>query len=371
MNNYKYHFRAPARINLIGEHIDYNGGYVLPACINMYIDAYANIRDDNNLIFRSDSFNNIINANLSDLAYDKKYDWAIYLVGVFYILKRDGYNINKGLEINYTSSIPAGSGLSSSAAILDVTFLLVSNIFNLNISNKDIALYSKMVENDYCNLKSGIMDEAIIALGKENKCLLLNCDKFEYEYVDINLSDYEFVVLKTNKPRKLIESKYNERVEECEKALNIIKKNYDINNLCSLKVDYLPNIKELLNDDILYDRVFHVVNENKRVFDFVDALRDNNIKELGNILNESQYSLKNYYCTTGFHLDSICESSIKFEAIGARSTGAGFGGCAIALIKKKDFNNFKENVKSDYLLKTNIEAEIYEIEITDGIKQIL
>jgi len=370
MTNYEYKFRAPARINLIGEHIDYNGGYVLPCCINMYLDAYVNLRIDNKLIFKSISFNNVIETNLDNINYDKKFDWAIYSVGVFYILKKLGYKINKGLEINYVSNIPAGSGLSSSAAILDVTFLLLNKLFNLGISNKEIALYSKMVENEYCNLKSGIMDEAIIALGKKNQCLLLNCSKFEYEYVDINLSDYEFVVLKTNKPRKLIESKYNERVEECNKALDIIKTKYDVKNLCMLKSENLSDIKELLNDELLFKRVNHVVKENERVFEFVKALKNNDYKLIAKLLNESQESLKNDYETTGYHLDSICDSAIYAGAIGARSTGAGFGGCAIALIKKNTFNDFSIKLKEKYYKLTQIYADVYRVEITDGIKEI-
>lgn len=370
MNNYDYKFIAPARINLIGEHIDYNGGYVLPSCIDMYLSCYISKRNDNKIVFESDCFKNKIETNLDDLEYNPKFDWAIYSVGVFYILKKLGFILDKGLNIEYKSKIPAGSGLSSSAAILDVTFLALKKVYKLDISNKDIAIYSKMVENDYCKLKSGIMDEAIIALGRKNTCLLLNCDKFEYEYIDISLGEYEFVVLKTNKPRKLIESKYNERVEECESALSIIKSKYNVSNLCSLKGSDLLDIKSLLNNELLFKRVSHVVKENERVFKFCNALKENNYNELAKLLNESQASLKNDYETTGYHLDTICDCAIKAGALGARSTGAGFGGCAIALIKKDIFNDFKDKVKKEYYLKTNIEADIYEVSIVDGIKEI-
>ena len=363
-------FKAPARINLIGEHIDYNGGLVLPACVSLYITAYVKFRDDNVIRFMSHGFNGEIKTTLDNLDYSKSYKWAIYPIGIFYILSKQGYKFSHGLDIYYESDIPSGSGLSSSAAILDVTGLLVSNIYNFNLSLLDIVKLAKSVENDYCSLKSGIMDQAIIALGKKNNALLLDCNTLKYEYKNMILNDYSFVILKTNKPRKLVESKYNERVDECQKSLSIIKNKYNINTLCEINPKDLDDIKALLNNEILYKRVKHVVLEQKRVKDFSNALATGDAKELGRLLNESHESLKNDYEVTGIHLDTIVEAARLANAIGARMTGAGFGGCAIALIKNDTIDEFRKNVIKYYNEKLGIIPDVYQIDIVDGVSEV-
>lgn len=367
MTNYAYNFKAPARINLIGEHIDYNGGVVLPCCIDLYINLYLNLRNDNNIIIKSDDFENEIKTTLDNLEYSTSFSWATYVVGVFYILKQRGYNIENGFDLYYNSEIPLGSGLSSSAAILVVTIFAINKICKLNIDKETIVLIAKDVENIYCNLSSGIMDEAIITLGKKDSALLLDCASFKYKYYDLNLLDYSFVVLKTNKSRKLVESKYNERVLECSKGLEAISKHYPIKNLCELKECDIERINKLIDDPIVLKRVKHVILENERVYKFIDALNLSNIKILGKLLNESHESLKNMYEVSGFHLDSIVEAAIKSNAIGARMTGAGFGGCAIALIKSSEFEAFKKSVIENYYAKTNIICDVYKVNIVDGV----
>ncbi|MCH5180754.1 MAG: galactokinase [Erysipelotrichales bacterium] len=364
----EYKYRAPARINLIGEHIDYNGGKVLPCAISKYITALVSKRNDNIISISSTEIDKHFELNLSCIEYQKEYDWGNYVFGMFYTLLNEGYNISCGLNILVSSDIPLASGLSSSAALLDLICFLTNDIFNLKIENRDIAILAQKCENDFCGLKSGIMDEAAIALGKENKCMLLDCAKFEYKYYNLELNDYSFVVLKTNKPRKLVESKYNERVEECTKALNILKPIYDIENLCDLSTTELVNIKDYLNDDLLYRRVKHVITENNRVNEFIKALQDRKIDHLANILNDSHLSLKNDYEVSGMHLDAIVESAIHAGALGSRMTGAGFGGCAIALIKKSDFNGFKAKVEKEYFEKTNIIPDIFVVKIANGPK---
>ena len=362
-------FRAPARINLIGEHIDYNGGFVLPACVNLYIKAYAKKRNDKKLRLLSRGYKAIIETDLDHLSYNPRFKWAEYPIGTFYIMVNSGYKIDFGLDIYFESDIPSGSGLSSSAAILDVTGLLISNIYNLNLSKLDIVKIAKRVENEYCCLKSGIMDQAIIALGKKNNALLLNCDNLQYAYKNMILDDYIFVILKTNKPRKLTESKYNERVSECERALKILKNNYNINTLCDLNVLELDKIKELLNDDILFRRVKHVITENKRVIDFSFALERGDIKLIAKLLDESHESLNSDYEVTGSHLNEIVKAAKKAGAIGARMTGAGFGGCAIALINK-NLLDFKDKISKYYFEKMGIRPDIYYVDIVDGIEEI-
>lgn len=362
---------GPSRVNLIGEHIDYNGGLVLPCAISKNIYLLLSKRNDNKLNFISLDIDIANEKTLDNLEYNKDDKWLSYPLGAIYILKKNGYNIDNGLDVLIKSDIPLASGLSSSAALTVLIIYALSDAFNLNIDNKTIALLAKSVENDYLSLKCGIMDQAAIALGKKNKAILLDCDKFNYKYFDINLDDYSFAILVTNKKRKLTESKYNERVDECTKALNILKNNYDINNLSNLDVSNLSEIKKLLNDDILYRRVRHIITENNRVKLFINSLKNNDIKNIGKILNDSHSSLMLDYEVSGIHLDTIVMLAKKYGAIGARMTGAGFGGSAVCLIKNDKFEMMKQNVIKDYKNKFDIDANIFLVDIADGPKKLI
>ncbi len=367
--NPEFEYSAPSRINLIGEHIDYNGGMVLPAAISRYIKALVSKRNDNKICFKSTAFEGVLERNLDDLKYDAKYDWANYGFGIFQTLQDDGYKFKFGLNILITSNIPLGSGLSSSAAFLDLICFIASDIYNLNLTKDDIVKESVKTENVYCGLKCGIMDEAAIALGEENKCLYLNCNNFTYKKINLDLGNYKFVVLQTNKPRKLTESKYNERVDECNKALNILKNHYpSINNLCDLKPEMLNDIEKYLNDQILFKRVRHCITENDRVYQFVEALKIKDLNKISSLLKSSHDSLKNDYEVTGLHLDTITEEAIKAGAIASRMTGAGFGGCAIALVDEKIFDDFANKTSKAYEQKTGITPAIYMVDIVSGPK---
>lgn len=364
-------YAAPARINLIGEHIDYNGGKVLPCAISCFITGCVSKRNDDLIVTYSTNYSNQYSISLDDINYQKSNNWANYVFGVFKILKQEGYVVKNGLNILIDSQIPLGSGLSSSAALLDLVLFIVNDQFNLNLDLKTIAHLAQKTENEFCGLKCGIMDQAAIALGKKDKAILLDCNKFEYEYEDIDLGDYSFVVLKTNTPRSLVESKYNVRVEECQAALNVLKNVYRVNNLSELKASNLNEIKSLLNNDVIYRRTKHVVTENDRVMRFINALKKKDIQMLGQILVESHQSLKNDYEVTGIHLDTIVDAAINAGAIGARMTGAGFGGCAIALIKTSEYNFFKEKVDYFYFNKFQIHPDIFRVDIVDGPKRII
>ena len=363
-------YQSPARINLVGEHIDYNGGLVLPSAISLYIKGYVSKRDDGYISVYSSNFEDGVSVLVNEIEYNPKYNWANYVFGVFKILESKGYKIPSGLNILISSEIPVGSGLSSSAALLVLIFYIVNDQFKLSSDLKTIALLAKEVENNFCGVNSGIMDEAAIALGKKNKALLLDCSTFDYKYENISLGDYTFVVLKTNKPRKLIESKYNERVSECQRALSILKTKYNISNLCELKNKDLNEIKYAIKDKLLYGRVRHVITENERVHEFSYAMKIGDISLMGSILNASHESLKKDYEVTGEHLDTIYEAALEAGAIGARMTGAGFGGCAIALISKKDFESFKEKVDKKYFEKLKIHPDVLKVDIVDGPKKI-
>ena len=323
-------------------------------------------RDDSTISAYSSNLNTGHSIDLNNIKYLKENDWTNYVFGVFYTLRASGYSIPFGLNILVDSQIPLGSGLSSSAALLDLITYICNDIYKLDISMKNIAKLAQKCENSFCGLRCGIMDEAAIALGLRNKCLLLDCATFTYEYIDLDLGNYTFVVMKTNKPRALVESKYNERVDECERGLKEIQKEFDVANLCELKEEDLPKIKELVEDEVVYRRVRHVIKENARVYSFVHSLRNHNILRLGTLLNESHQSLKEDYEVTGVHLDTIVEAAMKAGAIGARMTGAGFGGCAIALIEKENYKQFKEDVENYYYAKLNIMPEVFNVDICDG-----
>ena len=364
----EFNFIAPARINLIGEHIDYNGGHVLPACVSLYLTVFVSKREDNKIRLYSTSFDKLEEFDINNFKKSNNSSWTDYIKGAISVLNKHGANIDSGLDLLYDSSIPVGSSLSSSAALLDVTLYMMSSIFNLNISRKDIALFAKEVENNYLGLSCGIMDQAIIALGKENTAMLLDCAKFEYSYVPLDLNDYRFVILNTNRERKLTLSKYNERVNECNKGLSLIQNKYNVSNLCELNPSNLLDIKELINDELIYKRVKHVISEEDRVNRFASALSKGDIQLLGKILNESHESLKILYEVSGFYLDTIVDEAMNAGAIGARMTGAGFSGCAIALIKKDIFNEFKSKVEENYYKKTNLKCDVMLVDIVGGVK---
>ena len=361
-------YKAPARINLIGEHIDYNGGLVFPATIGIYTKCYFSKRNDNEIHLCSLNKKKAVTRTLDDLE-KKENSWENYPIGAVYTLARNGFKLDKGFNMLFTSEIPMGSGLSSSAAILDLTIYTLKSEYNFDIDNKLVSLLAWETENKYCGLSCGIMDQAIIALGKENQAMLLDCYKYKYDYYPFNLGDYRLLVMKTNKPRSLTDSKYNERVKECDIALDLIKEKYrHANNLCEYKMDEIDKIKSILNSDLLYRRVLHVISENQRVYDFKDALLKGDLVRVGKLLNESHFSLKDNYEVTGAHLDTITELARKQKGcLGARMTGAGFGGCAIAIVNKDNIEEFKKNVKEGYSKILKIECDIFECEIPNGV----
>ena len=362
------YFRAPCRINLIGEHTDYNKGLALPAAISKYIEAVVGIRKDRKIYLKSSSKGKDVLVDLDNISNSPENGWGNYPLGIFATLLKNGIKLPFGLNIVYDSKVPIASGLSSSAALLDLTAFIASNIYELGLENDEIALLAHQSETEFMGLQCGVMDEFAIALGKKDKCILLDCATNKFTYEDIRFDDdLSLVVIVSNVRRSLIASPYNQRVAECKEALNIIKKEYDIDSLSDIKVSDLPMCRKLIKDDVIYRRLRHVVKENQRVRDFVEASKKGDTSKMCALLNESHVSLRDDYEVTGEYLDYLHNISLKYGALAERMTGAGFGGSSIALIRKEKYQSFKEKITNDYKNKFKVKPLIFLADICDGL----
>jgi galactokinase len=366
-------FFAPGRVNLIGEHIDYNGGYVFPGALTIGIAAV--IRQRNDQVCRLYSLNTaqeVVVDLQGEIDFDEKDGWGNYPKGVFQFLRKEGYQL-RGYDILYSGDLPDGAGLSSSAAIEVLTTFMMLTLDATPLKKKEIGLvwlsrFCQQVENRYIGVNSGIMDQFCVALGKENHAILLNTESLDYQYIPFQLQGYSLVIMNTNQRRELADSKYNERRAECDEVLAILNKKYSYRDLCSAK---LEAVEELVTNEILHKRARHVITENQRVLRAVEVLKQGDLASFGQLLNESQYSLQYDYEVTGLALDTIAhEAQQQPGCLGARMTGAGFGGCAIALVKNEKVDDFKANVSSAYTQKTSLKADFYPSQIGNGVHQI-
>lgn len=366
-------FFAPGRINLIGEHTDYNGGHVFPCAITLGTYAAVSFNDSNKCSLYSMNFQDlgVITVDLDDLDYKKEDNWTNYIKGMIRELKNQGYIIDAGMDILFYGEIPNGAGLSSSASIELVTGVLLKEMFNLDTEMLDLIKAGKAVENNYIGVNSGIMDQFAIGMGKKDCAILLDCNTLEYSYAPVKLEDYNIIIMNTNKRRELADSKYNERRAECEKALEILKKELNINSLGELDAETFEKYKHLIKDEVILKRAKHAVYENIRTVKALEELNKGNLETFGKLINESHISLKNDYEVTGKELDTLAETAWKQEGIlGARMTGAGFGGCAIAIVKKASTDEFIKNVSETYLKEIGYNADFYIANIGDGAKEI-
>ena len=364
---------APGRINLIGEHIDYSGGLVLPCAITIGTRALVSERDDNELHFYSLNMDNlgVITVSLEGIVYDKKDDWTNYTKGVFSKFQEAGYKIPYGLNIAYYGNIPYASGLSSSASIEMVTGVMLNDIFDLNIELLDIVKMAQKVENEFIGLSSGIMDQFAIGFGKKDQAILLNTNTLDYEYIPLELGDNSIVIMNTNKKRGLADSAYNERKASCDEAYDILSKEYDIKYLCDLNSEQLETSKALLLDNEVYLRARHAISENERTLEASNVLRSGDLEKFGQLMNESHISLRDDYEVTGIELDLLAETAWKQPGcLGARVTGAGFGGCAIAIVENNQVDNFIDKVGEAYLQEIGYKADFYVAQAGDGAKKI-
>ena len=361
-------FFAPGRVNLIGEHIDYNGGYVFPCAIDLGTYAGIRLRDDEKINLVSTDFSPHVQIDTNNLQYNKDHAWANYPKGVLYKLGK----INQGFDMLITGDLPQAAGLSSSASICVLAAFAFNEIYNFGKTLTEIALLCQNVENDYIGVNCGIMDQFIIANAKKDHAILLDCNSLKYSYAPLFLGEYSLVISNTNKSRELADSKYNERRSECEAALKEIQEHINIKHLCDLTPDKFKDT--YITNPINRKRATHAIYENHRTIQAAKVLETGDLTAFGELMILSHKSLCNLYEVTGEHLDIIVEAAIKFDrkkVPGSRMTGAGFGGCSVSIVHKDYIQEFINIVGEAYHKKTGIKADFYIANPADGVKEIL
>jgi galactokinase len=360
---------APGRVNLIGEHTDYNGGHVFPCALTIGTYAVARKRQDRVLQFYSMNFENlgVIGCTLDDLKPAPEAEWTNYPKGVMWAFEQRGMKIPCGMDILLSGNIPNGSGLSSSASVEVLTGYILRDLFGFEVSNQDLALIGQYSENNFNGVNCGIMDQFAIAMGKESHAIFLDTADLSYEYAPIKLEGAKIVIACSNKKRGLGDSKYNERRSECETALAELQKVISVKSLGELSEETFEQYKNAIGSDVRRKRAKHAVYENQRTLQAVAALKEGNITLFGQLMNSSHVSLRDDYEVTGIELDTLVEEAWKVEGvIGSRMTGAGFGGCTVSLVKDEAIDTFIEKVGAAYLEKIGYAADFYVVEIGDG-----
>ncbi|GMQ60849.1 galactokinase [Vallitalea maricola] len=364
-------FFAPGRVNLIGEHIDYNGGYVFPCALDFGTYAAARKRDDGRVRFATLNFDLRVEIDVDDIRYKEEDDWTNYPKGVIKEFIDKGHEVG-GFDILYYGNIPNGSGLSSSASLEVLTAVVVNELFDCKEDLVEMVKMSQRAENQFVGVNCGIMDQFASGMGKLNHAILLDCETLDYEYVPLKLDGYKIVIGNTKKRRGLADSKYNERRSECQYALECIQKELDIKNLCEMDVETFDKYKHLIGKDIPRDRAKHAVEENVRVKEAVEALNDGDIITFGKLMNASHESLRDLYEVTGGELDTMVEEARKIEGtIGSRMTGAGFGGCTVSIVKEDSVDEFIRVVGKNYEDRIGLVPEFYVANVGDGAGRIL
>lgn len=362
-------FFAPGRVNLIGEHTDYNGGHVFPCALTIGTYGVARIRPDRKLRFYSMNFENlgVLESSLDDLKPSKEADWTNYPKGVMWAFEQKGFSIPSGMDILLNGNIPNGSGLSSSASVEVLTGHVLRTFFGFDVSNQDLALIGQYSENNFNGVNCGIMDQFAIAMGKKDHAIFLDTADLSYTYAPIKLSGAKLVIACSNKKRGLGDSKYNERRSECETALSELQKVMNIKTLGDLTEEEFEKNQSAIGDPVRVKRARHAVYENQRTIQAVEALEKDDIARFGQLMNASHVSLRDDYEVTGIELDTLVEEAWKVEGvIGSRMTGAGFGGCTVSLVKDEAIDRFIDQVGKTYLAKIGYTADFYVVEIGDG-----
>lgn len=366
-------FFAPGRVNLIGEHIDYNGGHVFPCALTLGTYAVARKRNDRKMRFYSVNMDKIgvIEADLDNLVYKKEDDWANYSKGVVWAYEESGYKLDTGFDFACYGTIPNKSGLSSSASLEVLTGTALMGLYGFDNDQIKNALLGQKAENDFVGMNCGIMDQFASAMGKKDSAIFLDCATLDYKLTPVVLGDASLVIVNTNKPHELTNSAYNDRRRECEEALKALQTKADIKAICELKPAQFEEIKDVITDPVVQKRAKHAVYEEDRCVRAVTALNAGDLKEFGQLMRGSHESLRDDFEVSCRELDVLVDEAWKIDGtIGARMTGGGFGGCTVNIVKNDAIDHFKEEVGKNYKEKTGLEASFYVVSIGDGAHEI-
>jgi len=363
-------FYSPGRVNLIGEHTDYNGGYVFPCALDFGTSLVARKTDRPEIKLESLNFTGGVTVPVSDSYTAIPASWTNYPVGVINEFARKGFAA-PGMELLFYGDIPNGAGLSSSASIEMVTAVALNDFTDARLPMMELVKMGQKAENNFVGMNCGIMDQFAVGFGKKDHAINLNCDTLEYKYAPVNLGNRRLIITNTNKRRGLTDSKYNERRSECEKAVELISRHLMIRNLSDLTVSDLWMLEKYIDDEVVRKRAKHVITENGRTIDAIKALEDNDIVKFGQLMNESHDSLCTDYEVTGTELDTLVYEGRKLPGVtGTRMTGAGFGGCTVSIVESRHADNFIKNLGKVYHEKTGLTADFYLPGIGDGARRI-
>ena len=360
---------APGRVNMIGEHTDYNGGHVVPCALTIGTYGVARKRNDKKLRFYSMNFEQlgVLESSVENLKPEKEADWTNYPKGVMWAFGEKGMKVEQGMDLVLFGNIPNGSGLSSSASVEVLTGFILRDMFGFDVTNQDLALLGQYSDNKFNGVNCGIMDPFAIAMGKAGHAIFLDTATLKYEYAPIKLENAKIVISCSNKKRGLGDSKYNERRSECEKALAELQKVVSIDALGDLTEAQFEEHKDAIKEEVCVRRAKHAVYENQRTIKAVEALKNNDVALFGKLMNESHVSLRDDYEVTGIELDTLVEEAWKIDGvIGSRMTGAGFGGCTVSIVKDEAVDTFIKEVGAAYEKKIGYAADFYVVEIGDG-----
>lgn len=365
---------SPGRVNLIGEHTDYNGGHVFPCALTLGTYGAARKREDNKIHFYSmnlDSFG-IVEASLDDLTNKKEYNWANYPLGVVWAFKEKGHTITSGFDMVIWGNIPNGSGLSSSASLEVLTGVILTDLFEIkDLSMTDLALIGQYSENNFNGCNCGIMDQFAVAMGKKDHAIFLDTSDLSYEYAPCVLDGAKIVITNSKVKHSLVDSAYNDRRNECAAALKALQSELDIQALGDLTPEEFEAHKSLIKDEIQLQRAKHAVYENQRTIDAVTALKAGDIERFGKLMNQSHISLRDDYGVSCEEIDILVDLAWKIPGVlGSRITGGGFGGCTVSIVKDESIDTFIETIGKTYLEKVGHEAEFYTVDIGDGASRL-
>lgn len=360
---------APGRVNLIGEHIDYSGGYVLPCALTLGTYGVVRKREDEKICFYSMNFSEdgVKETHVGTYQIEDETDWTNYPKGVMWAFAEKGMKLSCGMDLLFFGDLPAGAGLSSSASLEVLTGFILCDLYGFEVSGEELALLGQRAENEFCGVNCGIMDQFAVAMGKKDQAILLKTSDLSYEYIPVKLPGVKIVIANSNKKHSLNESKYNERRQECDTALGELQQAIGINNLCDLDDKTFDAYQIMIKDETRQKRAHHAVYENERTKNAAEALRANDVLTFGQLMKESHRSLSEDYEVTGEEMDALAEAAWQQEGvIGSRMTGGGFGGSTVSLVREEYVDSFIKETGKLYTEKTGLKADFYLVEIGGG-----